>query len=449
MLVAIAIIIGGLLLVAVMIRPFWGVLWLWPVLLLYPHALTKDLLPFNIGFDDIFVAFVFLATFLRRAATGEFRFGKWGWFILTYWLLLVFSSFYGLAYTNIEFAVGFITKEAVKNSTVAMVAFIVVYGVDESDQIPRLVRWFFIAIIGLSVLAILQYFFPEMAAPFYQAEYMGAGEEVWRATGTTRGPWEIGGVLGVSIILCTALLVLGRGIISRPLPIVCAIVSLVAIILSRSRAGWLFMVTGVLTILILSKKPVTTLVVVAIIASITLLFPILSEIFVERVEQTGTLGSLSDSVTARFMIWKKMLTNISIGSIIVGIGRIGAYARYGHSAHNYYIAVLVETGIIGIFYFILLALSLWRRTWTNIRFTQNPTILALWKGIFAVNVGVLFYSIPVETLDVDLVAKALFFFWSLLYLRDYFTTENYPSESYDDISYEQQEDSELFPVYEY
>jgi O-antigen ligase len=223
----------------------------------------------------------------------------------------------------------------------------------------------------------------------------------------------------------------------------------VAIILSRSRAGWLFMVTGVLTIFMLSKKPITTLVVVGIIASITILFPILSKIMAQRVEQAGTFGAWGESVVWRFIIWKKMLTNISIGSIIVGVGRIGSFARYHFTSHNYYVSVLVETGIAGIFYFILLGISLWRRTWANIRHTQDFTMLALWKGIFAVNVGVLFYSIPVETLDVDLVAKALFFFWSLLYLRDYLTTENYPSESYDDISYEQQESPELREVYEY
>ena len=109
-------------------------------------------------------------------------------------------------------------------------------------------------------------------------------------------------------------------------------------------------------------------------------------------------------------------------------GRILYVLRYGYSVHNYYLAILVEMGIVGIFYFVLLGISFWRRTWANIRFAQKPAMLALWKGIFAVNVGVLFFSIPIETLDSDIVAKALFFVWSMRYLRDYLVVDDYDYE---------------------
>lgn len=449
MLLVIVIIISGLLLSAIMIRPFWGVLLLWPVLLLYPHALTQDLLPFNIGLDDLFVAFVFVVTLVRCLVGGQFRFGKWGFFVLTFWLLTVISSFYGVAYENLRFGGGIALKYVVKRSTIAMVAFIVLNGVEDLSQLPRVARWFLISSIGLSVVAILQFYYPEIVAPFYQLERVTAGAEVWRATGTTRGAWEIGGVLGVSIIMSIAFLVLARGVISRPLAILCAILSLVAIILSRSRSGWVLVAVGVFTIFVLSKKPITAIIMVAVVGSIIVAFPFLAEMTAERIEQAGTIGAWGESVAWRFRIWKIMLTNISFGSGIVGVGKMGALVRYQYSAHNYYVAVLTEMGIVGICYFILFGISMWRHMWSNIRLEQNPTALALWKGIFSVNIGMLFYSVTVEALDVDLVAKALFFFWSFLYLRDYIGTENYSYELFDEGSCGGSQYPRLQQVYEY
>jgi O-antigen ligase len=449
MLSAIVIIVSGLLLSAIIIRPFWGVLLLWPVLLLYPHALTQDLLPYNIGFDDLFVAFVFVVTLVRCLLVGQFRFGTWGLFVLTFWFLNVISTFYGVAYENIGFMGGIALKYVMKRSTIAMVAFIVLNGVEDLNQLPRVARWFLISSIGLSILAILQFYYPEIVAPFYQLQRVTAGGEVWRATGTTRGAWEIGGVLGVSIIISIAFLVLARGVISRPLAMVCAMLSVVAIILSRSRSGWVLVSVGAFTILALSKKPVTAIIMVAVVGSIIVAFPFLAEMTVERVEDTRTFGGWSESVAWRFRIWKIMLTNITFGSGIIGVGRMGAFARYGYSAHNLYVSALAETGVVGVCYFILLAISLWRRTWSNISLEQNLRLMAIWKGIFVVNIAILFYSIPVDTLDVDLVAKVLFFFWSFLYLRDYVATGNYGDELYDETSYGEEQNPELRPVYEY
>ncbi|MBN2138254.1 MAG: O-antigen ligase family protein [Sedimentisphaerales bacterium] len=431
MLAVLLLLIGGLLLAAIMIRPFLGVLMLWPVLLLYPHALTEGLLPFNIGFDDIFVTFVFIVTVGRRLLSGEVRFGKWGMLVLGYWLLLVFSSFYGLMYENVYGGIGLIIRDLAKRSTIVMVAFIVLNGLDDIDQIPRVVRYFLIAAIGLSILAIVQSFYPQVIAPFYQMEDTTPGERLWRVTGTTRGPWEIGGVLGISLIMAMAFLTLARGLVSKTVSIACAALSAIAIVMSLSRSGWLFVVAGVSAILFFGKKPIRAVVMIAIVGLVFVFFPLLAEMVSERVEQTGTLSSLGSSASWRIEIWKTMLSGLDLGTIGIGVGRLGSFARYGHSAHSYYVAIIAQTGLIGVLYFIILGFSLWRRTWDHIRTEEDPLLLTIWKGIFAINFGVLFYSLTVETLDVDLVAKAMFFFWPLLYMHRYLVGEA-AYEEYDD-----------------
>ena len=182
MLVA-TIIISGLLLAAVIIYPFWGVLLLWPVLFCYPHALTQNLLPLNIGFDDLFITFVFITTVGRRAMAGGLRFGKWGLFVLTYWLLFVLSNAFGMAYMHIEGAVVLVMKDMIKNSSMVMMALIVLNSIDNEKQIQSVIRWFMIGAVGLSILAILQFVVPQKVAAFYQLEAVGAGEAVTRATG--------------------------------------------------------------------------------------------------------------------------------------------------------------------------------------------------------------------------------------------------------------------------
>ena len=139
----IVIIISGLLLAAIIIRPFWGLLLLWPVLLCYPHAIMKDLLPLNVGFDDLFVTFVFVAVVTRCVASGQLRFGRWGLLVSTFWLIYMSSNVFGMIYTNIEEAMVFVAKDTIKQISVLMIALAVLNGIQEANQIRRLVRWYY------------------------------------------------------------------------------------------------------------------------------------------------------------------------------------------------------------------------------------------------------------------------------------------------------------------
>jgi O-antigen ligase len=430
----------------VIIYPFWGVLLLWPVLLCYPHALTQNLLPLNVGFDDLFITFVFITTVGQRAMAGGLRFGKWGLFVLTYWILFVLSNAFGMAYMHIEGAVVFVMKDMIKSSSVVMMALIMLNSIDNEKQIQSVIRWFMIGAAGLSILAILQFVVPYKVAAFYQLEAIGAGAEVIRATGTTRGPWAIGGVLGMAAVLCLALLTIVRGVISRPFPAVCAILSITAIILSNSRAGFMLVAAGTLAVFVFSKKPITALAMVAIVASVMVVFPYLVQRMIARIEQTGGIGYLESSAAWRIIIWKKMLSEFDMGSAFIGLGLLGSYVRYGYTPHSYYVGVLVQTGIIGVFYFTALAVSLWRHTWSNIRFAEGSTFrMALWKGIFSLNIGILAYSLTADTLNDILISQVLFFFWSFLYLRDYIAVGDYGCELDDEsIYYQEQDPSEVY-----
>ena len=243
----------------------------------------------------------------------------------------------------------------------------------------------------------------------------------------------------MTAVLCIALLTIVRGVISRPFPAVCAVLSITAVILSNSRAGFLLVAAGTFAVFVFSKRPITALVMVAIVASVMVAFPYLAQRMIERIEYTGGVGYLESSAAWRIIIWKKMLSEIDMGSGFIGLGLLGSYVRYGYTPHSYYLGVLVQTGIIGVFYFTALAVSLWRRTWSNIRFAEGSTFnMALWKGIFSLNIGILVYSLTSDTLNADLVAKVLFFFWSFLYLQSYVCTDAEYGSPYheDDLQYE-------------
>jgi len=413
-------IIGHLVIAIIIVRPLWGALLMWPVLLCYPHAATEEVLPLNIGFDDLYVSVLFVIVLIRRQLDEQrVRFGRWGALVLSFWLISLISNLVGMLLLPQVAGPVPILKDTLKQITFPFVALIVLNAVTTPEQIRQLVRWLLIGCIGLSVVAILQWFMPYQVAAFYHSQQFAPGERVIRATGTTRGPWELGGVLALAVIMSVSLLTIGGGIVRRLVPLLCAGFGFFALILTTSRASWLFLLCGVLVVLVVGKRPIRGLIVVGLVASLLIVFPMLLETVQYRVEYTGSLQSLDHSSRTRLDIWRHILGQLDFGSILLGVGSLGAFSKYQYTPHNYYIAIITQYGLAGVVYFVVLGTALVRRILMNMRREQNRDNAAIWKGILATTLGFLAYSLTADSLNTDLIAKAMFFCWSFLYLRDY------------------------------
>lgn len=421
MLTTLIILISILLLAVILFWPLGGLLLLWPILFCYPHALAHDLLPYNIGFDDLYISVLFAVTILRRTQGGQgIRFGIFGFLSVAFWIVFIVGQLYSLV--SLEMYGGVVVplvKGMIKNGTFIMVALTVLNAVDDMQDLVRLVRWYLIGAGGLSVVAILQYFYPQTVAAFYNTDSWAPGEAVFRATGTTKGPWEIGAVLGVAIVMAMAIIVLGRGAAARPLALTCGLLSMAAIILSTSRAGWGLTCVGVFTILVYGKRPILGTAAIGAFVLVVFAFPVLTERITRRVDYTFKTGQLDSSSSTRIQGWKRMVSEITPATYFTGRGTLATSFYYHMTPHNYYLAILLQFGLVGVFYFVCLAVSLVRAAKRNLGVPQDRSLIAIWKGIVALNLGILLYSVTSDTLNSTLVGQVLFFFWAMLYLRPF------------------------------
>jgi O-antigen ligase len=106
---------------------------------------------------------------------------------------------------------------------------------------------------------------------------------------------------------------------------------------------------------------------------------------VERVEMTRTEdGQLDHSSEVRIRLWQDAMQLISANPILgTGFNTYAYMARVGdyRDTHNYYLKVLVETGVIGLLLFLLLLGKCFSFGWSLFRRARNPLFAGLGLGL--------------------------------------------------------------------
>ena len=96
------------------------------------------------------------------------------------------------------------------------------------------------------------------------------------------------------------------------------------------------------------------------IAFLVIVFYYLSKILGDQWDRMSDFGEGFDN--GRLSLWKQAI-DMWADNIIFGVGLGGFVSEVGFATHNTYITVLVETGVVGLFFFISLIVSLIKKAW--------------------------------------------------------------------------------------
>jgi len=163
-----------------------------------------------------------------------------------------------------------------------------------------------------------------------------------------------------------------------------AIILPMSIMLTQSRGGILALATvGTMLFLQHRRRAQTMILVLIAIGTLAVTAPVAvwSRMTKLASADTSNLGELDSSAEQRFEIWK-IAAAVSRDNILFGVGfgayananaayartrKFGSLARGHRSAHNSYLTLLAETGVVGLFLFIAFLVSLFRMALTRAR----------------------------------------------------------------------------------
>lgn len=231
----------------------------------------------------------------------------------------------------------------------------------EDKNYDYLIIGLFFSILLESVVAIGLMINFDAFSMFYSGKEFNDISSYFRATGTFNGPWALGGFLSIAIIFIFYYLFLQKcNNLLKIFLIIASCLSVYALILTGSRAGWLLLTIGIIylaargnTVII---KGLLYMVVVSIIAiSYWGNWDEISFLVSHRIENTynnNVTGGIDGSSLERVHIWEKVIENYNPMYLITGYGIRNAYNIFGSTTHNSFLSLFIYCGIIG--YYIII-----------------------------------------------------------------------------------------------
>lgn len=246
----------------------------------------------------------------------------------------------------------------------------------ERKHLDLIEKLFISAAIVLSLTMIYESFMlnkPLFVSPDVPAYQWVENEyNVFRAGGMTGSAPQAGLLLGIIIFLSYGRLVKSR-CTSKLIYLTACLIILTAILLTYTRAAWFAVLVGSLMYMYFTGRPrfFLYLAVLLTVAIVLFFMPLdFSDDFMQKgITRPGTLFS-------RFAFWKEALDiyTSSLKNMIFGIGFLGSrqieivgsplLVEVG--THCYYLTLLLETGVIGLFLYLLLGYIMMRTMRRNL-----------------------------------------------------------------------------------
>ena len=235
---------------AMMINPKLGVILLWPMLFMYPHYLMwrMNLMPLNIGVDDLFMCVFFLIVLVRRNLLGglPIRMGHAVWGALAFFLVLIIvnvNSYFLMASLAPEFI-----KTALKGAILTCMVYSLVNTIDDIRDL-RMLAFSFAFFVGVSaVIVILQNFFPGPMKIFSSPVLVERADLLkgQRPVGAFMNANNAALVMGIAILVIISTLRIKSRYFTKPLRFMVMGILVVGVLATRSRSGFLCLLAPVL-----------------------------------------------------------------------------------------------------------------------------------------------------------------------------------------------------------
>ena len=161
-----------------------------------------------------------------------------------------------------------------------------------------------------------------------------------------------------------------------------ALTSIYCLVFTFSRGGYLGFLVGILVLgLIRERKLLLMLAVLLVVWE-----SIVPDAVRDRVFMTYQEGQLDASAVERIAIWQDALDVITHNPVLGRgfdtyefMGRVGLY----RDTHNYYLKIILELGLVGLFFFLWMITSACQMSWQLFRTASDPTLRAVGCALFA------------------------------------------------------------------
>jgi len=398
-----------------LLYPKIAVLWFWPLVICHPSWMLLGLLPMNAGFDDLFLACLFTGSLIYSG--GRLQNAKPVVFAVLFCVIAVFGDLSTIA-LGTDLGTDWSVKLWLKNSGLMLFVFAVCATTTDLKDIRKLTYSF---IIGTTIAGIFIIFYsvsPGSYNPF-QAPYWARGIEEWeyRDIGPFAMADEAGGMLGFAVLLCYFLIRFDKGKFNKTIIIVISTFLLIGLLLTGSRSGWIFVLFPVMLSSLLSKQKILGFFLLMLIAIAIFISVSKFEFFSKRVEQTVTQfsgGSFSSATAGRTDIWIEMLSKPKISWLLFGEG-FGV--MQGVHTHSNFIAMLKNTGLIGIVFWFILYWNILKKAFWLMKNDPDTRMSALFTAVFWAYIGYFAFFLPSTPMMWPGVRFADFFLMALIFLR--------------------------------
>lgn len=407
---------------------------MWFALFCYPHALTAELLPLNIGVDDLYIIGLGIAVLLKRIFSGRVVLGFATIGALLFWIVETGSNMTG-ALTGPGFLMEGAIKATLKGVTYIIFGFIMDNTIDDRKDIESTIKWLMVAGICGTITVIGQALYEPLFRIFtwYRPEPWQV--ETVRGGGAFLNPNNAGAMMILFLVFCISRLRIGETATSKLVLWVMCLLFVVGLVLTRSRSAWAGMVTVAFFLLLFSplRRYAFLIMIMSLVGILT--SELAKGIFYTRLVTAGF------SAIDRVQIWLTIVRNTTVHILLCGRGATAEFMRLEATPHNTYIHILFELGFFGAVWAIwffgkLVRTSRFLRKYgdANAQFAGNWVAYTL--------LGLAAFGIAAEILFIPFVRYVLFFMAALVYRWKLLINEELMFEQYEmhDV-FEEQDDS--------
>jgi hypothetical protein len=392
-------------LVATAVKPKWGALIVWPILFLYPHGYWyhANLTPYRMGFDDIFIVYVFVVVIVRlRLNRGlPIKLGWAGRLFVLFSLILAVSTGFGV----LRYGIPTGTSNLFIKTMFKAVAFICLFAmlanaVDTRRDWLRVVRTINMTMILAGLLVVVSYYSPAIARVFTspaRAARIGEGWVTERVTGAFAEPNTAGALLAASAVLLLYDMRVSRSVLWKGVLWFGLAVCAAGVLYTQSRTGLfaLALIPGVMLFLHGSRKYAAVALALGILAVIALpqyWGPVLT-----RAAHSFDPQSQYGNIWGRVKHWVDYLGQYSVFDFFVPLGPTISRLEHGQKPHNGFVDLIAWFGIYGIAWFGFLLHGIGKRL-SHLKYRSQSEWMYEFRRF--VSVFLVVWLIPTMTMDV-------------------------------------------------
>lgn len=373
-------------LVIIFVKPKWGSFLIWPILFCYPHGwwASHGFLPLGAGADDVFFVFLFLVVLVRRNLMEgvPFRFGYAFWTITSFVLIALVATYFGsreaAAFERILYL-----RDMLKLVGYWCLFYAVIHCIDDEYDLRRQLFMFSGAAVAGALLVIAHYYMPYRLDVFLAPVTVekGMADIGARASGAFMNPNAAAGTLACAVVLIIVSMKLSRYSFTKVVSYGAIFVVLAAILMTRSRSGFVALGTVLLLMALMSRYRKIGWSLIITCAVVGFFFVGARELLRERLGQIydPTVRAWSQNVEGRLETWKSYFETASAKDYMVGQGYRAGIVKNGMESHNAYVSMITVYGVAGLVWGIL-AFILFIRKYYILRDYPDSTLSMMASG---------------------------------------------------------------------